>query len=253
MASGDYIAFLDADDEWLPAKLERQMDAVTAHPKAGAVSTTIVRVPEGRDWRPIVERHRREGIKILSFRQALFGWDFRLMPALLIRRDTFLDVGRLDESFRRSQDIEFCVRLMSMGYTILVVQDTPTIAWLGPAAGCTTLRAQLLGLRARLEILQRCAPDAPPPMGGILSEAEYRELVFPRAYRGGLSLMRYGELAEAESQLELAVACAAGRAARQRAQWLLRLTRWLRAHYGEQSDRVKRYCDILRGGGGLRQ
>ena len=36
-AKGEYLAFLDADDVWLPHKLERQIEIVTAHPEVGFV------------------------------------------------------------------------------------------------------------------------------------------------------------------------------------------------------------------------
>lgn len=47
-ASGEYVAFLDDDDTWRPAKLARQVAAIEARPDAGVAYTGIERLlPDG--------------------------------------------------------------------------------------------------------------------------------------------------------------------------------------------------------------
>lgn len=45
-ASGDYIAFLDSDDAWLPWKLEAQLSVLRSFPDAGMVWTDMMAVDE---------------------------------------------------------------------------------------------------------------------------------------------------------------------------------------------------------------
>lgn len=45
-AAGDYIAFLDADDTWLPAKIEKQVGALKQDPDLGLVCTGRYRIDE---------------------------------------------------------------------------------------------------------------------------------------------------------------------------------------------------------------
>jgi glycosyltransferase involved in cell wall biosynthesis len=49
-ARGDFVAFLDSDDQFLPWKLEAQLAVLDAHPRAGMVWTDMTAVdPEGRE------------------------------------------------------------------------------------------------------------------------------------------------------------------------------------------------------------
>jgi glycosyltransferase involved in cell wall biosynthesis len=48
-SSGEYIAFLDADDIWLPEKLREQVQLMSAHPEAGLVFGNSRYFEEGAD------------------------------------------------------------------------------------------------------------------------------------------------------------------------------------------------------------
>src|SRR5262249_1576258 len=56
-AQGEYIAFLDADDEWLPEKLSMQVSAFHRYPDAGLVFTDTMMFREGEVIQDAMNRH----------------------------------------------------------------------------------------------------------------------------------------------------------------------------------------------------
>lgn len=78
VASGELLAFLDADDAWLPAKLERQAARAAAEPELGLVHCGVVEV-DG------------QGRARAAYLDGMEGWVFREM--LLFRRRVILGGG----------------------------------------------------------------------------------------------------------------------------------------------------------------
>ena len=109
-ASGELIAPLDADDEWLPDKLSAQLQALERMPEAGIVYCDLWQVDlEGNElgrWLPQKE-HASEGWVFESLLQQCYV----LPSAALIRRKLFTDEGlRFSEDLEVAEDYEFWLR-----------------------------------------------------------------------------------------------------------------------------------------------
>jgi glycosyltransferase involved in cell wall biosynthesis len=62
-ASGEFVAFLDADDEWLPAFLEKSLACLEQHAEAACVSSGYVQYPAGKSMEPFWRgRGLRDGV-----------------------------------------------------------------------------------------------------------------------------------------------------------------------------------------------
>lgn len=105
-ASGEFLAFLDDDEEWDPEKLTRQRERV-AQTGAGVCHTGVRKVgPDGRIR--AVSKPTAEG----DVTRALITESLYDTPsAMLLRRDLAEAVDGFDESFRLLEDADFNLRL----------------------------------------------------------------------------------------------------------------------------------------------
>lgn len=108
--SADLVAFLDADDEWLPTKLERQLSAYAADPDLGLVHCAVEDIDaEGR----VLDRHL-DGMsgwvadELLLFRRpvVLGGGSGVVLP-----RGVLDEVGGFDERLSTSADWDLFYRV----------------------------------------------------------------------------------------------------------------------------------------------
>lgn len=113
-SSGDYIAFLDADDEWLPMKLEEQISLLNKRGKNwGGVycNTMLVREKSKVDFSfPVGIRLPKEGGEELTI-SILLRTVTHCGSTLLLRREEVKKINGFDESFQRHQEVEFLIRL----------------------------------------------------------------------------------------------------------------------------------------------
>lgn len=119
-ARGRYVAFLDADDWWLPAKLVRQVELLDARPEIGFCSTaTRVVAQDGTpagDW-PCGVDGEQALLETLFVRSAAVSGS---TSGVLARRDLLLAAGGFDESLRGFEDPDLWIRLAARaGYTCI--------------------------------------------------------------------------------------------------------------------------------------
>jgi len=97
IARGEYIAFLDSDDLWLPDKLELQVRYLDEHPDVGLVFTDYVIFEEKGSKNKTEIGNIILSKKDLTFKRLLY---FNFIPNLtvMIRKSCFDNVGLFDES-----------------------------------------------------------------------------------------------------------------------------------------------------------
>ena len=114
VARGEFIAFLDSDDVWLPRKLELQVAALTSR-RDCAWSQTAFAVM-GEDGQLLTGTQARSW-------PALQGWildglirmeSVIAIPSVLVRRSVLESLGGFDESIRMCEDYDLWLRLAQL-------------------------------------------------------------------------------------------------------------------------------------------
>jgi glycosyltransferase involved in cell wall biosynthesis len=129
-ARTDYIAFLDADDEWLDNKLLTQIPILESHPEMSFIACGGESVDtEGRVFEtfgleaPPYSPH--------EFWRGLVVKSYIAKPTVVARRAKLLDVGGFDETLKVSGDQDMWIRLALAGEVgfvaeaLIRVHDTP--------------------------------------------------------------------------------------------------------------------------------
>lgn len=117
-ARGQYIAFLDSDDLWLPGKVKAQVEHLEENPAVGVVYS------RWQPWKPDTSGtfSRRPETPPASLRPEIVpegsGWLYNGLLftsmlhtiAVMMRRDTIQQVGLFDTSLKRGQDYDYWLR-----------------------------------------------------------------------------------------------------------------------------------------------
>jgi glycosyltransferase involved in cell wall biosynthesis len=128
-ASHDYVAFLDDDDRWMPAKLTAQMEVFARHPGVSLVGTAM-EVDDGRTT------HRRlVPLTVVSHADLLRDRLAALhSSSFVFRRGALLgDIGLIDEDLPGSygEDYDVLLRAARRAPVRLVNEPLVSVRWQG--------------------------------------------------------------------------------------------------------------------------
>ena len=116
--TGDWLAFLDSDDEWLPEKLSRQTAALSANPESKICHTEEIWIRNGVRVNP-AKKYAKSG-----------GWIFtQCLPlcamspsTVMIHRSVFEDIGLFDTRLPVCEDYDLWLRITA-NYPVLLIEE----------------------------------------------------------------------------------------------------------------------------------
>ena len=126
LAKGEWIAFHDSDDEWMPEKLEKQVEIVNRFGSikpSPVIYTGFYRYNRDgiREYIPSKSITKKEGIIVNS----LLNGNFVSTQTVILKKECILKVGGFDENLPRFQDWELWLRLAPEHPFILI--DEPLV------------------------------------------------------------------------------------------------------------------------------
>jgi glycosyltransferase involved in cell wall biosynthesis len=101
-----WLAFLDSDDLWLPAKLARQIEWLAAHPTYRIAQTGERWIDAGRHRNPRAWHRKEERLFVRSLERCLVS-----PSAVIVARELFEAHDGFDEAFAVCEDYELWLRI----------------------------------------------------------------------------------------------------------------------------------------------
>ena len=151
-ADGDWLAFLDSDDAWLPEKLAKQTETLREQAERPVCHTDEIWIRNGRRVNPM-HKHKKSGGRIFS----------RCLPrcvispsSVVIRRSLFDEVGMFDECLPACEDYDLWLRICARHPVAFV--DTPLLLKHGGHADQLSRRHWGMD-RFRIQALEKIIAD----------------------------------------------------------------------------------------------
>ena len=125
-ATGEWLAFLDSDDEWLPEKLANQVALLMNNPEFKICHTEEIWIRDGCRVNPM-KKHAKQG-----------GWIFQhclplcaMSPsAIMIHRSVFDDIGHFDTALPACEDYDLWLRITAQ-YPVAYIDEAQIIKYGG--------------------------------------------------------------------------------------------------------------------------
>lgn len=138
-ASGDLIAFLDDDDAWYPAKIEKQVALIRSNEELGFVYTGRYIVYEGGHKVPDMPMSERKG----DISKDVFTYILCTTSTLMAKKDVVLAAGMFDEALQFWQETDLIIRMAQISKTDYVPEALVDYLQVASASDPQKLSAKL--------------------------------------------------------------------------------------------------------------
>ena len=108
-SKGSILAFLDSDDEWLPEKLEKQVNIFMTNEDIALVYTKFYLISETSGKKFVSEETKRLND---DFKSILCNNFIATTSTIAIRREAFLDINGFDDYLKTCQDWDLYIRTL---------------------------------------------------------------------------------------------------------------------------------------------
>ena len=153
LCAGDYVAFMNSDDEWLPEKIEKQVKFMEKNPEYGACFTSVYLMNnKGEDitdqcigWKNLFATNyetQKEWLKHLFFKSNCL-----CHPSALVRKSVLEKVGGFNLMYRQLADYDLWIRIVEQ--TPIHVLQEPLIRFRWDTGDTTQVSSDTEGNRAR--------------------------------------------------------------------------------------------------------
>ncbi|MEM3449251.1 MAG: glycosyltransferase family A protein [Nitrososphaerota archaeon] len=233
-AKGEFVAFLHADDEWLPHKTELQMQVLQRHPGISVLQCGFWVVKETYKNENVdvklVGKQEVE-LKEITFREwftrRAFCWTGSVPSGWLFKRSFFLEQGGFALDSAPGEDWEFLLRITGRGYTVATMSLPLFKYYEYTASASHSTSGVLKGAKIIPQIMSRYDPRGEGGEADWLSVEEYELAIQKEYFHRAWILLRNGNSEErslAQKYLQEAIALA--QKYNRRDLWRWRIASW---------------------------